>query len=303
MTTNYINYNVEKIANLEVAQDMALNDYFLIQPQDFNTKAKILPLKNMVVTLDNCTFAKQFSQHTSDIEYLKTSQIDGNRIQSSSLNGNSLINNTITNIKLDNNCITSRNITNKCISINNCDDDLQELIYNQPNNDNNSGNNINFAYNTLDNTMLSAINSWCIETGSGEYTYNGVYYPNDNLNLATSWNNHKFKTTYIYKIYYNKTDNTNILELFGNFNILNSNNDINNRECVDEYATHVKWCDENDNKLQFDNTNNMYITFSSLYDWYNGSTLHERFISRKPNQFTISDTYAISFHIIGKQKN
>ena len=72
MTTNYINYNVEKIANLEVAQDMALNDYFLIQPQDFNTKAKILPLKNMVVTLDNCTFARQFKQYATDIETLST---------------------------------------------------------------------------------------------------------------------------------------------------------------------------------------------------------------------------------------
>ena len=71
MATNYINYNTSKITDLDVAQDMSLNDYFLIQPQNFNTKAKILPLKNLVITLDNCLFAKEFKQLQQDIQDLK----------------------------------------------------------------------------------------------------------------------------------------------------------------------------------------------------------------------------------------
>ena len=118
MTTNYINYNVEKIANLEVAQDMALNDYFLIQPQDFNTKAKILPLKNMVVTLDNCTFARQFKQYAADIETLSTLIFNSNDtdFESIVINENNINNGAVTTSKLANESVTAAKLANGSVT-------------------------------------------------------------------------------------------------------------------------------------------------------------------------------------------
>ena len=55
--SEYINFNETSIANLKKAEDMNVNDYFLIQPQDFNNQAMILSYKNLIFGLDNVSFA------------------------------------------------------------------------------------------------------------------------------------------------------------------------------------------------------------------------------------------------------
>lgn len=117
MSTKYINYNTDTIANLNVAQDLGLNDYFLVQPQDFNTKAKILPLKNLVITLDNCTFQSQFNQHTTDIANLSTfvQTVNGSTIQPNTIDTISIKNSAITLDKIAPNSISTSHIINKTI--------------------------------------------------------------------------------------------------------------------------------------------------------------------------------------------
>lgn len=68
--SEYINYNETSIANLKQAEDMGINDYFLIQPQNFNNQAMILPYKNLIIGLDNVSFAPTFTQHSTDIATL-----------------------------------------------------------------------------------------------------------------------------------------------------------------------------------------------------------------------------------------
>ena len=65
--SEYINYNETSIANLKQAEDIGINDYFLIQPQNFNNQAMILPYKNLIIGLDNVSFASTFTQHSTDI--------------------------------------------------------------------------------------------------------------------------------------------------------------------------------------------------------------------------------------------
>lgn len=114
MSTKYINYNTDTIANLNVAQDLGLNDYFLVQPQNFNTKAKILPLKNLVITLDNCTFQSQFNQHTTDINILSSQlqSINGNNINAGSIDTSSYADKSITGNKIDDNTIDYSKLSN-----------------------------------------------------------------------------------------------------------------------------------------------------------------------------------------------
>ena len=68
--SEYINYNETSIANLKQAEDIGINDYFLIQPQNFNNQAMILPYKNLIIGLDNVSFASTFTQHSTDIAIL-----------------------------------------------------------------------------------------------------------------------------------------------------------------------------------------------------------------------------------------
>lgn len=68
--SEYINYNETSIANLKQAEDIGINDYFLIQPQNFNNQAMILPYKNLIIGLDNVSFASTFTQHSTDIATL-----------------------------------------------------------------------------------------------------------------------------------------------------------------------------------------------------------------------------------------
>lgn len=70
--SEYINFNETSIANLKKAEDMNVNDYFLIQPQDFNNQAMILSYKNLILGLDNVSFANTITQHTTDIAQLST---------------------------------------------------------------------------------------------------------------------------------------------------------------------------------------------------------------------------------------
>lgn len=70
--SEYINFNETSIANLKKAEDMNINDYFLIQPQDFNNQAMILSYKNLILGLDNVSFANTITQHTTDIAQLST---------------------------------------------------------------------------------------------------------------------------------------------------------------------------------------------------------------------------------------
>ena len=70
--SEYINFNETSIANLKKAEDMNVNDYFLIQPQDFNNQAMILSYKNLIFGLDNVSFANTITQHTTDIAQLST---------------------------------------------------------------------------------------------------------------------------------------------------------------------------------------------------------------------------------------
>lgn len=70
--SEYINFNETSIANLKKAEDMNVNDYFLIQPQDFNNQAMILSYKNLILGLDNVSFANTIIQHTTDIAQLST---------------------------------------------------------------------------------------------------------------------------------------------------------------------------------------------------------------------------------------
>lgn len=65
--SEYINYNETSIANLKQAEDIGINDYFLIQPQNFNNQAMILPYKNLIIGLNNVSFASTFTQHSTDI--------------------------------------------------------------------------------------------------------------------------------------------------------------------------------------------------------------------------------------------
>lgn len=67
MSNDYINYNEVSISNLQKAEDMNTNDYFIIQPQDFNNQPTILPYKNLILGLDNVSFANTITQHSSDI--------------------------------------------------------------------------------------------------------------------------------------------------------------------------------------------------------------------------------------------
>lgn len=67
MSSEYINYNEISISNLQKAEDMNTNDYFIIQPQDFNNQPTILPYKNLIFGLDNVSFASTITQHSSDI--------------------------------------------------------------------------------------------------------------------------------------------------------------------------------------------------------------------------------------------
>ena len=164
MTTNYINYNVEKIANLEVAQDMALNDYFLIQPQDFNTKAKILPLKNMVVTLDNCTFARQFNQHTSDIETLSTfvQTVDGSRITANSINTNSIKSGAITKDKIAADSIDTSHIIDGTIQYGDLDPLCVAEIRKKVDDNGNVISDVSKLNISMDNITLSAFSNLAI---------------------------------------------------------------------------------------------------------------------------------------------
>lgn len=141
--TKYINYNTTSINNLQQAEDMSLNDYFLIQPQDFNTKAKILPLKNMVVTLDNCTFAKEFNEHASDIEELKTSLISGSKIIDESITNSKLADNTITSSKLVENAITNSKLAEQSIYKKHLSTEVLELFYTTPDSPDSPDNKIN----------------------------------------------------------------------------------------------------------------------------------------------------------------
>lgn len=110
--TKYINYNTTSISNLQQAEDMSLNDYFLIQPQDFNTKAKILPLKNMVVTLDNCTFADIINKHSNDINSLSSFIYNSNNtyFKPNVINENNIKDKAITTKKLADSCVTTNQI-------------------------------------------------------------------------------------------------------------------------------------------------------------------------------------------------
>ena len=80
MSNDYINYNEVSISNLQKAEDMNINDYFIIQPQDFNNQPTILPYKNLILGLDNVSFANTITQHSSDIISLSsdTSTISSN---------------------------------------------------------------------------------------------------------------------------------------------------------------------------------------------------------------------------------
>lgn len=68
----YINYNETSIANLPLAEDINMNDYIIVQPQDFNNKTCILQFKNLIFGLDNVTFANQFTQNTTNISILSS---------------------------------------------------------------------------------------------------------------------------------------------------------------------------------------------------------------------------------------
>lgn len=73
--SEYINFNETSIANLKKAEDMNNNDYFLIQPQDFNNQAMILPYKNLIIGLDNVSFATTITNLVKKCDELQT-QID-----------------------------------------------------------------------------------------------------------------------------------------------------------------------------------------------------------------------------------
>ena len=87
--SEYINYNETSIANLKQAEDMGINDYFLIQPQNFNNQAMILPYKHLIIGLDNVSFASTFTQHSTDIATLS------NNISTLSSNVENLSSNSI----------------------------------------------------------------------------------------------------------------------------------------------------------------------------------------------------------------
>ena len=68
----YINYNETSIANLPVAEDINLNDYIIVQPQDFNNKTCILQFKNLVFGMENVSFANTITQNSANIVQLSS---------------------------------------------------------------------------------------------------------------------------------------------------------------------------------------------------------------------------------------
>lgn len=68
----YINYNETSIANLPVAEDINLNDYIIVQPQDFNNKTCILQFKNLVFGMENVSFANTITQNSTNIVQLSS---------------------------------------------------------------------------------------------------------------------------------------------------------------------------------------------------------------------------------------
>lgn len=125
MATEYINYNETSIANLPKAEDMSINDYFIIQPQSFNNKAQLLQFKNLIFGLDNVSFASTIQQHSTDINSLSAGNFN---IQNHSITTDKLALNSVTNDRISNNSISLNKLQDGCVGWNKLDTDIQTKI-------------------------------------------------------------------------------------------------------------------------------------------------------------------------------
>ena len=202
MTTEYINYNETSIANLPKAEDMSINDYFIIQPQSFNNKAQLLQFKNLIFGLDNVSFASTIQQHSTDINSLSAGNFN---IQNYSITTDKLALNSVTNDKISNNSISLNKLQNGCVGWDKLDTNIQTKINAATTSLTGSGGEsvdlskyVRVGITGTDDKQADI--DFVIKTVTSSGNPEEALYYNDSGN-STKWNNVYFKRYTCYRLY------------------------------------------------------------------------------------------------------